>query len=440
MVVSTHSASVKLRMFAPFATLWKLKDLRRAIAVVLGILVVFRLAAHIPIPGVNVFELQRFFASNQILGLLNLFSGGTMENFSIVAMGVAPYITASIIFQLLGMVIPAIEELQKEGEFGRRKISQYTRLLTVPLAFLQGFGLISIIRQSNAQILPALGTWDMIALLATVTAGTMFLVWLGELISEQHVGNGISLLIFAGIISSLPQAIQQAVLSFDAAQALQAIGFLVLAVCTVIGVVTLTEAQRNVPVSYARRVRGMRMVGGLDTHLPLRVNMAGVIPIIFAISIILFPPLVAQFFVRAKTAWIANTADSIIQLFQNQMLYGVLYFVLVVIFTYFYTAVVFQPQQIAENLQKQGGFIPGIRPGRATADYLRFVTNRIISAGAVALGIIAILPLVMQQLMPGSQALVSIAGGTSLLIIVSVVIETVKQIQSQLTMREYEGL
>ncbi|MBI4433220.1 preprotein translocase subunit SecY, partial [Candidatus Uhrbacteria bacterium] len=325
-------------MFAPLEKLWKLKDLRRAIFVVLGILIVFRFAAHVPVPGVNVFELQRFFSSNQILGLLNLFSGGTMENFSIVALGVAPYITASIIFQLLGMVIPAIEELQKEGEFGRRKINQYTRLLTVPLGLLQGFGLISIIRQSNANILPALGTFETVALLLTVTAGTMFLVWLGELISEQHVGNGISLLIFAGIISNLPQAIQQAVLSFDPAQILQGIGFLLLAVCTVVGVVTLTEAQRNVPVSYARRVRGMRMVGGLDTHLPLRVNMAGVIPIIFAISIILFPPLVAQFFVRAKTAWIAGAAEFTVGMFQNQLLYGVLYFLLVVIFTYFYTA------------------------------------------------------------------------------------------------------
>ncbi|MDO8622388.1 MAG: preprotein translocase subunit SecY, partial [bacterium] len=382
----------------------------------------------------------RFFAGNQILGLLNIFSGGTMESFSVVAMGVAPYITSSIIFQLLAMVIPRLEELQKEGEYGRKKISQYTRLLTVPLAALQGFGLISLMRQSNAAILPDLTTGGTIVLLVTVTAGTLFLMWLGELVSEKHVGNGISLMIFAGIISGLPQAIQQFVLTFDASQLIQIIVFAFLAIVTIVGVVALTEAQRNIPVSYARRVRGMRMVGGLDTHLPLRVNMAGVIPIIFAISIILFPPMIAQFLVRAKTAWIAGLADFTIRTFQNQLFYGIMYFVLVVVFTYFYTAVVFQPQQIAENLQKQGGFIPGIRPGRATAEYLSYVTNRIISAGAFALGIIAVLPLIFQQLIPGTSALVSIVGGTSLLIIVSVVIETVKQIQSQLTMREYEGL
>jgi len=427
-------------MLERIIAIWKLKDLRRAIGFVLLVLVVFRVAAHIPVPGVNLVELQRFFAGNQLLGLLNVFSGGTMENFSIVALGVAPYITSSIIFQLLAMVIPALEELQKEGEYGRKKINQYTRLLTVPLALLQGFALISLIRQSSAAILPNLDGAQTLMLILTVTAGTMFLMWLGELISEKHVGNGISLMIFAGIIASAPRAVQQLIVTFDPARIVQLVVFALLAIVTIVGVVALTEAQRNIPVSYARRVRGMRMVGGLDTHLPLRVNMAGVIPIIFAISIILFPPMVAQFLVRAKTAWIAGLADFTIRIFQDQLVYGIVYFVLVVIFTYFYTAVIFQPQQIAENLQKQGGFIPGIRPGRATAEYLSYVTNRIISAGAIALGIIAILPLITQQFIPGASTLISIVGGTSLLIIVSVVIETVKQVQSQLTMREYEGL
>ena len=424
-------------MFTKLSALWKLRDLRRAILGVLGILIVFRVAAHIPVPGVNLIELQRFFAGNQILGLLNVFSGGTMESFSIIAMGVAPYITASIIFQLLAMVIPRLEELQKEGEYGRKKINQYTRLATVPLALLQGFGLVSLIRQSNAAILPNLTGIQLVLLMATVTAGTMFLVWLGELISEKHIGNGISLLIFAGIITALPPAVQRFIFTFDAAQLVQIVLFTVLALVTIAGVVALTEAQRNIPVSYARRIRGMRMVGGLDTHLPLRVNMAGVIPIIFATSIVLFPPMIAQFFVRAKTEWIAGIADATIRLFQNQLFYGVMYFVLVVAFTYFYTAVVFHPHQIAENLQKQGGFIPGIRPGRATAEYLRYVTNRIIGAGAFALGLIAVLPIITQEF-TGSQTLA--IGGTSLLIVVSVVIETVKQIQAQLTMREYEGL
>ena len=424
-------------MLSKLTAIWKLKELRRAMLFVLLVLTVFRVLAHIPVPGVNLEELRKFFASNQILGLLNVFSGGTMENFSIVALGVAPYITSSIIFQLLAMVIPALEELQKEGEYGRKKINQYTRLLTVPLAALQGFGLISLVRQSNQAILPGLTPGQTIMLLVTVTAGTMFLMWIGELISEKHVGNGISLLIFAGIISNLPRAIQRAILTFDPAQLIQFIVFALLAIVTIVGVVALTEAQRNIPVSYARRVRGMRMVGGLDTHLPLRVNMAGVIPIIFAISIILFPPMISQFLIRAKTAWIAGLADFTIRTFQNQLFYAIAYFVLVVVFTYFYTAVVFQPQQIAENLQKQGGFIPGIRPGRATAEYLSYVTNRIIAAGAFALGTIAILPLIARSLTGGAALSI---GGTSLLIVVSVVIETVKQVQSQLTMREYEGL
>lgn len=430
----------EIPMWNKLRLLWKTKDLRRSILFVLGMLVVFRLLAHIPVPGVDVDALSQFFASSAILGLLNVFSGGTMENFSIVALGVAPYITSSIIFQLLAMVIPAIEELQKEGEYGRKKINQYTRLLAVPLALLQGFGLITLIRQSNAAILPDLTAWGIVVLMVTVTAGTMFLMWIGELMSERHVGNGISLLIFAGIIAVLPQAIQQTALTFDMSRIVQLIVFIILALITVAGVVALTEAQRNIPVSYARQVRGQRMVGGLNTHLPLRVNMAGVIPIIFAISIILFPPLIAQFFIQAKTQWIAALAEFVIQVFQNQLVYGILYFVLVFIFTYFYTAVVFHPQQIAENLQKQGGFIPGIRPGRATADYLQFVTNRIIFVGAAFLGIIAILPLITQPLLPGASTLTTIVGGTSLLIIVSVVIESVKQVESQLTMREYEGL
>ncbi|MDO8463117.1 MAG: preprotein translocase subunit SecY [bacterium] len=427
-------------MLDTLKTMWKVREVRNAILFVLGMLAIFRFLAHIPVPGVDVAALEQFFASSAILGLLNVFSGGTMENFSIVALGVAPFITASIIFQLLGMVIPAIEELQKEGEYGRRKINQYTRLLSIPLSIMQGFGLMTLVRQSNAAILPDLSIMQTVMLLTTVTAGTVFLMWLGELISEKNVGNGISLMIFAGIISILPQAVQQTALTFDVSRLVQLLVFVILAIVTIIGVVALTEAQRNIPVSYARRVRGMRMVGGLNTHLPLRVNMAGVIPIIFAISIILFPPLLGQFFIHAKTAWIARGAELMITIFQNQVFYGIAYFSLVFIFTFFYTAVVFHPQQIAENLQKQGGFIPGIRPGRATAEYLQFVTNRIIFFGAASLGLIAILPILTQPLIPGAAQLTTIVGGTSLLIIVSVVIESVKQVGSQLTMREYEGL
>lgn len=419
------------------AQLWHTKDLRRSILIVLGMLVVFRVAAHIPIPGVNVSNLQLFFRSNQILGLLNIFSGGTIENFSVVALGIAPYITASIILQLLTMVVPALEEISKEGEAGRARINQYTRLLTVPLAALQSYGMITLLRQASRPVITDTSLFALALMVATLVGGTVFLMWLGELISEQKVGNGISLLIFAGIISGLPVQIQRFAITFDRAQLMNVLLFVAIGLVTIAGVVLITEAQRNVQVSYAKRVRGMRVYGGVDTHLPLRVNMAGVIPIIFAISIILFPPMIAQFFVRAHTLWIAQAAQWVITVFQNQLVYGMLYFIFVVGFTYFYTAVIFHPEQIAEHLQKQGGFIPGHRPGKPTAQYLQYITNRIILAGALFLGAIAVLPLLARRL-TGTAALA--LGGTSLLIVVSVVIETVKQIESRLVNQEYEGL
>ena len=415
--------------------IWRLRDLRRSILFVLAMLFIFRVAAHIPIPGVDVQNLQAFFRSNAILGLLNVFSGGTMENFSVVAMGVAPYITASIIFQLLAMVIPALEAIQKEGEAGQRRINQWTRYAAVPLAALQSFGMITLLKQSPRPILGELTPGTYFTMILTLTAGTMFLMWLGELITERKIGNGISLLIFAGIVSSLPTTVQQAAVSFEKTQLANLVMFAAIALITIVGVVLMTQAQRNVPVSYARRVRGMRMYGGVDTHLPLKVNMAGVIPIIFAISLILFPPMIAQFFLQAKSVIVVRLAQGVINLFQNNLVYGVLYFLLVFVFTYFYTAVVFHPAQIAENLQKQGGFIPGIRPGKPTASYLQFVTSRVIFVGALFLALIAILPLLMQRL-TGTQALA--IGGTSILIVVSVVIETIAQIEAQLTMHEYE--
>ena len=399
-------------------------------------LFIFRLAAHVPIPGVDLENLQSFFRGNAILGLLNIFSGGTMENFSVVALGVAPYITSSIIFQLLAMVIPKLEALQKEGEAGQRKINQWTRWATVPLAALQAFGLLTLLRQSPRPILGELDVTTHILTILTLTAGTMFLMWIGELISERKIGNGISLLIFAGIIAALPPAVQQAVVSLDATQITNLMLFSVVGLVTIVGVVLITQAQRNIPVSYARRVRGMRMYGGVDTHLPLKVNMAGVIPIIFAISIILFPPMVAQFFLQARSIAVVKIAQWVITVFQNNLVYGILYFVLVFVFTYFYTAVIFHPGNIAENLQKQGGFVPGIRPGKPTAQYLQYVISRVILVGALFLAVIAILPLLMQQL-TGTQALA--LGGTSILIVVSVVIETLAQIEAQLTMHEYEA-
>lgn len=422
-------------MLNKIVQIWKVKELRNNILFVLAMLTIFRLAAHIPVPGVDLVALQNYFASNQILGLLNVFSGGSMDNFSIVMMGIGPYITASIIFQLLGMIVPSLEEMQKE-ESGRSKINTWTRWLTVPLAAMQAFGMITLLRRSSAQILGDVSTFEFISIIVTITAGTVFLMWIGELITEKKIGNGISLLIFAGIVSALPQAVQQTVLTYDASQIFVMLGFAVISLVTIVGVVVITEGQRNIPVQYAKQIRGNRTFGGTTTHLPLRVNMAGVIPIIFAISVVLFPSMIAQFFVHAKTAWIAKIAEGTITLFQNQLVYGVLYFLLVFAFTFFYTEVIFKPEQIAENLQKQGGFIPGIRPGRHTSEYLANTTHKIILVGALFLGIIAILPLIMKYF-TGMQSL-SI-GGTSLLIVVAVVIETVNQIEAQLSMREYEG-
>lgn len=422
-------------MVKKFLQIWSLPDLRNRILFVLGMLVVFRLAASVPIPGVDAENLRQFFAGNQIFGLMNIFSGGGLERFSVVAMGVAPYITSSIIFQLLVMIVPRLEALQKEGEYGRQKINQYTRYLTVPLAVIQGYGMILLLRQSPHPILADISIEAIVEMLITMTAGTVFLMWIGELISEKKIGNGISLLIFAGIVASLPSTLQSIQL-LEASQFVNLIVFLAVALLTIVVVVYMTEGQRNIPVTYARRVRGMRMIGGVDTHLPLRVNQAGVIPIIFAISVILFPPTIAQFFVNARSAWVAQGAQAVITFFNDTTFYGILYFLLVIGFTYFYTSVVFKPDQIAENLQKQGGFVAGIRPGKATADFLQTTVMRINLPAAVFLGAIAVLPLVIQQL---TEIHTLAIGGTSLLIVVSVVLESMKQIDAQLTMRDYEN-
>lgn len=427
-----------MNWFKKLSQIWKIKDLRNSILFVLAMLLIYRVAAHIPVPGVDSSALASYFSSNQFLGVLNILSGGGLDNFSVVAMGVAPYITSSIIFQLLVMIVPRLEEIQKDGEAGRQKISQWTRLLSVPLAVMQAYGLIALLRQqSQLNIFPDFSAWQLVLTITVMTAGTVFLMWIGELITEKKVGNGISLLIFAGIIAQAPTLLQQTILIFDRSQALNLIIFLVVAIVTIVGVVIVTEGQRNIPVSYARRVVGRQSYGGVNTHLPLRVNMAGVIPIIFAISLVLFPPMIAQFFLNAQSAFLVSAAQWTIAIFQNQLVYGIIYFVLVFAFTYFYTEVVFHPDQVAENLQKQGGFIPGIRPGTHTAEYLKKVSNRIVLFGALFLGLIAVLPLLSSSATGVSTLAI---GGTSLLIIVQVVIESVKQIESQLTMRDYEGL
>jgi preprotein translocase subunit SecY len=416
--------------------IWKVKDLRNSLLVVIALLLIFRATAHIPIPGVDVEALRRLFASNQYLGLLNMFSGGTYENFAVTAMGVGPYITASIVVQLLTMVIPRFEEIQKEGESGQRRLNQWMRILTVPFAALQAYGVIQLMRQgSRGAILGELDIFQFAIIIIAMVAGSMFLMWIGEIISEKKVGNGISLIIFSGIVARLPATVQQTASTFDPSQLIMLAAYLVIGIITIAGVVFITEAQRNIPVTYARFVRGSTTMGGASTHLPLRVNMGGVIPIIFAISVILFPPLVAQFFMQAKTAWLASAAGWIVGVSQNQLVYAISYFVLVIFFTYFYTSVIFHPEQVAENLQKQGGYVPGIRPGVPTAQYLQYVTNRILVVGAIFLAIIAVLPLAVSQF-TGTNNLV--VGGTSLLIVVSVIIETVNQIEAQLVMREYD--
>ncbi len=418
---------------------FRVPELRKKMLIVLGLLALFRVAAVIPLPGIPRESLQSLFGGNQFFGLLDIFSGGGLSNLSIVMLGVGPYITASIVMQLLTMIVPRLEEMAKEeGEAGRRKINQWTRFLTVPLAFLQSFGFINILQRQGASTGLGFGftAWEMTVAVITVTAGTMFLMWLGELITEQGVGNGISLIIFIGIIARLPVTIWQSLATWSVDQLLNYGAFAVVAIAVVAGVVIVTEGQRIIPVNYAKRIRGSRMLGGTTTHLPLRVNQAGVIPIIFALSVMLFPGVVANFLVGVGNEAVSSVATSVINMFQNQWFYGITYFVLVVAFTYFYTSVTFDPNNIAENLQKQGGFVPGIRPGRRTANFLKYVLNRITLTGAVFLGLIAVLPLVLQGLLGIGTLTI---GGTALLIVVSVVLETMKQVESQLTMREYEG-
>jgi preprotein translocase subunit SecY len=416
--------------------IWKIKDLRNSILFVLGMLVIFRIVAHIPLPGVDPQALQNFLQGNAVFGLLNVFSGGTVENFSIAMLGVMPYITASIIFQLLQKVVPYLEKLSEQGEQGRKKINMYTRFATVPLSFIQSVGLIQMLSRTGQGIVTSTGIMSIISMSLIATAGTVFLMWIGELISEKNIGNGISILIFAGIISALPGAVQNAIINYNPADLNIYILFLAITIITIVGVVIISEGQRNIPINYASQARGPQNNQGPKNYLPLKVNTAGVIPIIFAISIVLFPPTIAQMFVD-QAGIIGDIAQGVNSLFQNQLFYGIVYFLLVFGFTYFYTAVVFQPRKMAENLQKQGAFIPGVRPGKPTEKFIAKTMNRLVFSGALFLGLIAVLPLIMQAI-TGSQTL-SI-GGVSILIAVSVTIKIAEKIEAQLTLHEYERL
>lgn len=411
--------------------IFRTAEIRNALLFLVFVIVVFRIAAHIPVPGIDASGLSSLLAGNQFLGLLNMFSGGTLMNFSIVALGVSPYITSSIIFQLLGMIFPSMEELQKE-EQGRQKISRWTRVATIPLAFLQGYGLLRVL-EAQSQVDLNLQPWPFMLAMICMAAGTVFLMWLGELATERKMGNGISLLIFAGIMASLPGAIAQVLATYTSEDLLTIVLFVVLAIVTIVGVVVVTEGQRNIPVQYARG--GGAASGKVQSSLPLRLNVGGMIPIIFALSIVVLPPLLAQFFVQARTEMVRNVAQWVIVTFQNNTIYAVVYFVLVIAFTFFYASIVFKPEQIAENLQKQGGFIPGVRPGEQTVKYLQWVMNRSLLSGSVFLATIAVLPNVVQGF-TGNQNLA--IGGSSIIIVVSVVIDIVKQVQSQLSMRSYD--
>lgn len=415
--------------------IFKIPDLRKSILFVLAMLVIFRFAAHIPIPGVDIAALKDFFATNQFMGLMNIFSGGGMDNFSIVLLGIGPYITASIIVELLTVVIPRLEELSKEGESGYQKINQYTRLLTVPLAILQAIGMITLLKQSSRHIMGSMGNLQMITTLATVTAGTIFLMWIGELISEKQIGNGISLLIFAGIVSHIPQTLKQTAAVFDNTQIFSLLFLIAVALLMIVAIVIVTEGYRKLDISYARQIKGSKTYGGMDSNLPIKVTQAGMIPIIFAISVVLFPPMIAQFFVKSKSVFIVHAAEFIIKLFQNQLFYGIIFFLLIVGFTYFYTAIIFHPDQMAENLQRQGAFIPGIRPGKPTAEYINYINNRLMLGGALFLGLVAVFPLILQSFLKIQTLMIS---GASLLIVVGVVIEIMSAINAQMVMREYE--
>lgn len=421
-------------MWNKFILILKDVDLRRKFLYLLGFLAVFRLISSIPIPGIDALRLKQFFDSNQFFGLLNLFSGGALGNLSIMMLGVSPYITSSIIMQLLTMLFPALKELaQEEGEAGRQRFNQYSRLLTVPLALVQGFGLLTILERQG--ILQFGSFYGKLGNMMIVAAGSILLMWIGELISEYGIGNGVSLLIFAGIVARFPADLSQTLVAFDASQLPTLIAFVVIALVTIAAVVYISEGDRPIPVYYAKRVRGMKMYGGSTTYLPLKVNQAGVIPIIFALSILLLPQMVASFFASSANAIFRAIASFVINFLNSPWYYAAAYFILVFLFTYFYTAVTFDPQAVSKNLQQSGAFVPGIRPGNSTSEFLSKIVTRITFVGALFLGIIAVLPLILRAL---SGITTLTIGGTALLIVVSVVLETAKQVEGQLSLRAYE--
>lgn len=407
--------------------------LRKRIFFTVFILVIFRFLATIPIPGIDSLRLEQFLSGNDFFGLLNIFSGGGLSNISIMMLGVSPYITATIIMQLMTIIFPKIKEMyQEEGEIGKKKFSQYSRLLTVPLGIVQGLGFSALLKSQG--VLGAMSLFDTVITIIVITASSLLLMWLGELISEFGIGNGVSLIIFSGIVAALPSALGQLIFAFDPSRIPVYLAFLAVALVVIWGVVIITEAERPIPVTYAKRVRGNKVYGGVSTYLPLRVNQAGVIPIIFALSILLFPQMIFQFLANVSNATIQSISATALSILANQWFYAGIYFVLVFLFTYFYTAVTFDPDSISKNLQRGGAFIPGVRPGAPTSQHISKILIRLTLVGALFLGVIAVLPLVI-QVFTGIQSLA--IGGTGLLIAVSVVLDLVKKVDAQISAREY---
>jgi preprotein translocase subunit SecY len=409
------------------------KAIRDRILFVVFALVVFRALAAVPIPGVDTEVLNQFLTNNQFLGLLNIFSGGGLTNLSIIMLGVGPFITASIIMQLMTVMSPQLKSMYtEEGELGRIKFTQYSRMLTLPLGILQAFGFLSLLQSQG--VLVGLSTFEFITNIVIVVGGSVLLIWLGELVTEYGVGNGVSIIIFAGIVASLPGQLRQVLLNFNEAQIPLYAGFIAATLAIIFAVVYMTQAERQVPVTHSKQVRGGQTYGGTMSYLPLRLNPAGVIPIIFALSILLFPQMILNILSSFGVTGTAGLLEKVNAFFQNQKLYAAVYFVFVVLFTFFYTAVTVDPEAMSKNLQRTGAFIPGIRPGNHTAEYLGKLITRLTLIGAVFLGLVAVLPMVM-QLVTQTQALA--IGGTALLIAVSVVIDIVRRLDSQASLRQY---
>ncbi len=421
--------------FQNIIKIFKIKDLRSRLLVVIAVLILFRIMANIPVPGVDTARLKNFFDQSEVFGLINVFSGGTLQNLSIVMLGLGPYITATVVLQLLSMIFPQLEKIYKEeGEAGREKFNQYGRMLAVPLSIFQSYSMLILFQKQG--VIGEMSTMLVFSSIITITAGTLFLMWLGELIDEKGIGNGVSMLIFAGIISQFPQNFLQTYLGlkFDPSQTLSFGAFFTSVLLIIFAVVLITEAKRNIPVSYARRVRGRKMYGGAKSQLPLNINPGGVMPIIFALSLLTFPSMIANFFVGAEGI-IGQIAQKVVELSQNYFIYSAFYFVLVFAFTFFYTMIVFDPNTVADNLKKMGGFIPGCRPGQPTVKFISHTLNHLLPIGALFLGVVALAPSLVGRL-TGIASFEFLVGGTSLLILVSVILETYQEINAYLQMQE----